>query len=242
MIKLIRKSDQFNDIIFGGRFYANKPVFNGKENVKPYSNIYYWSNGYVKEDCEFGLHPHEGFEIMTFLFDGKIEHYDTESKVWTPLHPGDFQIIQSNSGIKHQEKISKGSRAFQIWFDPNFREAVKLVPSYIDYHAHSFPTIQENGIEIIQYLGKGSSATALTPNLSIKKLMFNSKTHTEIILNELMCYTFYVLKGKGVIGDHEINTDDALRISNELKLSIDFEGELFYIENPAQLDYEPIWE
>jgi redox-sensitive bicupin YhaK (pirin superfamily) len=82
--------------------------------VKPYSSLYYWSNGYVMEQCEFGLHPHKGFEIMTFLFEGTIEHYDTATKVWTPLNAGDFQIIQSNSGIQHQEKITKGSRAFQV--------------------------------------------------------------------------------------------------------------------------------
>jgi len=50
---------------------------------------------------------------MTFIFEGTVEHYDTLTKVWTPLKAGDFQIIQSNSGIRHQEKLSKDSRAFQ---------------------------------------------------------------------------------------------------------------------------------
>lgn len=241
MIQIIKKSEQFNDVIFGGKFHANKPVFNGKSNVKPYSSLFYWSNGYVNENCEFGLHPHEGFEIMTFLFEGKIEHYDTATKVWTPLNAGDFQIIQSNSGIQHQEKVAKNSRAFQIWFDPNFYEAVKLTPSYIDYHGKDFQAKDEDGISTLTYIGKGSSAKALTPNLSIKKLNFNEPTKTTLMLNETMSYTFYVLNGKGFVENQNIEIDDAIKISNEDKLEIDFQGELFYIETPTTLEYKPVW-
>jgi redox-sensitive bicupin YhaK (pirin superfamily) len=241
MVQLIRKSEQFNDVIFGGRFQVNKPVYNGKTNVKPYSSLFYWSNGYVNDRCEFGLHPHEGFEIMTFLFEGTIEHYDTETRVWTPLNAGDFQIIQSNSGIQHQEKITEGSRAFQIWFDPNFYEAVKQTPSYLDFHSKNFQPIQENGITTLTYVGKGSVAKALTPNLTIKKLTFEKQTKTNIELDETMSYTFYVLNGKGLADSQIIEKDDALRISNATKLEIDFQGELFFIETPTTLNYKPIW-
>jgi redox-sensitive bicupin YhaK (pirin superfamily) len=241
MIQIIKKSEQFNDVIFGGKFHANKPVYNGKSNVKPYSSLFYWSNGYVNDNCEFGLHPHEGFEIMTFLFEGTIEHYDTATKVWTPLNAGDFQIIQSNSGIQHQEKIAKNSRAFQIWFDPNFYEAVKLTPSYIDYHSKDFIAIKIDGITTLNYIGKDSSAKALTPNLTIKKLTFDKQTKKEIALNESMSYTFYVLNGQGLAENQSIEKDDAIRISNTTNLQIDFQGELFYIETPTTLDYKPIW-
>ncbi len=241
MIQIIKKSEQFNDVIFGGKFHANKPVYNGKINVKPYSSLYYWSNGYVNENCEFGLHPHEGFEIMTFLFDGTIEHYDTATKVWTPLNAGDFQIIQSNSGIQHQEKVAKNSRAFQIWFDPNFYETIKLIPSYIDYHSNDFQAKDENGISTLTYIGDGSTVKALTPNLTIKKLKFNEPTNISLNLNETMSYTFYVLSGKGFADNQNIEIDDAIRISNADKLEIDFQGELFYIETPTTLEYKPAW-
>jgi redox-sensitive bicupin YhaK (pirin superfamily) len=241
MILIIKKSEQYNDVIFGGRFNANKPVFNGKSNIKPYSSLFYWSNGYVLDDCEFGLHPHEGFEIMTFLFEGNISHYDTATKDWTSLKAGDFQIIQSNSGIRHQEKVSKGSRAFQIWFDPNFHEAVKLEPSYIDFPGENFHYTVEKGILTLTYIGNESPAKTLTPNLSIKKLLFEKKTKTEIPLNENMSYTFYVLNGKGFAHNHKIQRDDAIRISDASSLEIDFQGELFLIETPTKLEYKPIW-
>lgn len=241
MIQVIKKTEQFNDVIFGGRFHANKPVFNGKSNVMPYSCLYYWSNGYVNEQCEFGLHPHEGFEIMTFLFEGTIEHYDTASKIWTPLNAGDFQIIQSNCGIQHREKVFKNSRAFQIWFDPNFRETVKLSPSYIDYASKDFSPKIENNIKTLNYIGEGSKAKAITPNLAIKKLIFEEQTQKSIPLKEDMSYTFYVLNGKGIVEKQSIEQDDAIRVSNASTLEIDFRGELFLIELPTNLDYRPIW-
>lgn len=242
MIRVIKKSEQFNDVIFGGRFHANKPVFQGKSNVKPYSSLFYWSNGYVDDKCEFGLHPHEGFEIMTFLFDGKISHYDTQTQVWTDLEAGDFQIIQSNSGIRHQERISEGSRAFQIWFDPNFYQAVQQTPAYVDYRGKDFKPQLENGISTLTYIGEGSKAKALTPHLTIKKLIFNEKTVKNIPLNEKSSYTFYVLKGSGMIENNAVNPDDAVRISDAMALNIDFEGELFYIETPTVLPYKAVWE
>jgi len=241
MILLIKKSEQYNDVIFGGRFHANKPVYNGQNNIKPYSNMFYWSNGYVNEACEFGLHPHEGFEIMTFLFEGTIEHYDTATRVWTPLNAGDFQIIQSNSGIQHQEKVTKGSRAFQIWFDPNYHVAVKLTPSYIDYHAKDFQPKNQEGILTTTYVGDESIAKSLTPGLRIKKLTVAEKLKTTLVLNDANCYTFYVLNGQGTIDGKQVERDDALRIFNALELEIDFQGELFYIETPDQLDYKPVW-
>jgi quercetin 2,3-dioxygenase len=117
MIQILKKEEQFNRTIFNGNFVANKPVANGvQDNVKPYSSLFYWSHARAIDQCEFGLHPHEGFEIMTFILEGNVAHYDTATKVWTPLETGDFQVIQSNSGIQHQERINKGTRNFQIWF------------------------------------------------------------------------------------------------------------------------------
>nr|MCU0327912.1 hypothetical protein [Chitinophagales bacterium] len=74
-----------------------------------------------------------------------------------------------------------------------------------------------------------------------KKLIFKEQTKTSLNLNETMSYTFYVLNGKGWADHQPIETDDAIRISNHNTLEIDFQGELFYIETPSNLDYKPIW-
>lgn len=242
MIQIQKKSEQFNRTIFDGKFVSNKPVASGFTNaVSPYSNIFYWSHAVALDDCEFGLHPHEGFEIMTFVLEGTTAHFDTASKIWTPLKAGDFQVIQSNKGISHQEKISKGARVFQIWFDPNFDKSLKEIPNYHDYHGKDFQPVIENGIRTINYIGDQSDAFAMTPNLIIKKLIFDSETKLRLQLEKSCSYTFYVLKGSGLVNDEQIIKDDAIRISDTENFDLEFNGELFYIQTSSQLDYKSVW-
>jgi redox-sensitive bicupin YhaK (pirin superfamily) len=118
---------------------------------------------------------------MTFILDKQVTHFDTASKVRTPLETGEFQVIQFNTGIQHQERISKGiSSSFQIWFDPNFQEAVKQNP-YVDYHTNDFETVIENEIETVTYVGGHSKAFAMTPHLKIKKITFNNQKKTHLV-------------------------------------------------------------
>ncbi len=242
MTQIQKKSEQFNTTIFNGRFVVNKPVASGfSKTVAPYSNLFYWSHAVALEDCEFGLHPHEGFEIITFILDGQVTHFDTASKIWTPLETGDFQVIQSNKGIQHQERIAKGTRSFQIWFDPNFHEAIKQNPAYVDYHSKDFETVIENEIKTITYVGEHSKAFVMTPHLTIKKLIFDKQTKTSLQLDSNCSYTFYVLSGSGLADNQEIAKDDAIRLSNTQKLDIDFTGELFYIQTSTQLNYKQVW-
>ncbi|MDV7696002.1 pirin family protein [Chryseobacterium soli] len=242
MIQIQKKSEQFNTTIFNGRFVVNKPVASGFSTaIAPYSNLFYWSHAIALEDCEFGLHPHEGFEIMTFILEGEVTHFDTASKVWTPLGAGDFQVIQSNKGIQHQERISKGTSSFQIWFDPNFYEAIKQEPVYVDYHSRDFETLSENEIKTTTYIGGNSKVFARTPRLIIKKFAFDHQTKISLQLDNNSSYTFYVLRGSGLADNQKITKDDAIRLSNTQQLDIDFTGELFCIQTPTQLDYKPVW-
>jgi hypothetical protein len=78
--------------------------------------------------------------------------------------------------------------------------------------------------------------------LTIKKLTFDKQTKKEIALNASMSYTFYVLNGKGLADNQAIEKDDAIRISNTTNLQIDFQGDLFYIETPTEIEYKPIWQ
>ena len=83
-----------------------------------------------------GLHPHKGFEIITFVLSGSIKHYDTLINEWIELNQGDVQIIKSRSGIYHSEFL-KNSSIFQIWFDPNINESISKKAEYKDYKSSS---------------------------------------------------------------------------------------------------------
>lgn len=74
------RDQQHNVALFGGRLHENKPV-----QGELYSNLLYWAHVVAPHDGEFGMHPHEGIEILTFVLEGALEHFDTATDVWTPL-------------------------------------------------------------------------------------------------------------------------------------------------------------
>ena len=74
--------------------------------MKPYSNLFYWAHAWSDKGSLIGEHPHKAFEILSFVLEGDIEHYDSKLRGWKPLQKGDVQIIRAGSGISHAEKIN----------------------------------------------------------------------------------------------------------------------------------------
>jgi len=245
MNQVLEKADQYNTTKFHGKLVVNKPVMHDiNSEVDPYSNLYYWSHSLAFDDCEFELHPHKGFEIITFIFEGQVTHFDTASNVWTPLHKDDFQIIQTGSGIQHAEKISNGTRSFQIWFDPNFNEAIKNKPAYKYYHGSDFEAIQENDIEIIDYVGGKSDVKLATDGVFIKKIKAQDISNYDFDLDPDSQYAFYVLSGNMIVNGLPVLENDVVKVSRETNADITFNGagEIFIIQIPLKLAYKVIWE
>ena len=122
----------------------------------PYSNLFYWAHARAVKDSTIGLHPHQGFEICSFVLQGEIRHYDTNMKEWRPLQAGGVQIIRAGNGISHSEWMGKDAEMFQIWFDPNLQKTIAQPASYDDYKATDFPINTQNGTQITTLAGVGS--------------------------------------------------------------------------------------
>lgn len=241
MVQLIRKKEQVGATMFGGNFITNKPVAQGPKAASlPYSSLFYWSHARATGPVEFGLHPHKGFEIMSFVWEGENIHYDTSSQKWTPLAAGQFQVIQSGSGLQHAEKISTGTRSFQIWFDPNFAHSLQQTPSYSDYNPNNWSTVIEDGFTVRYYIGGNSPAKAATEGVTIKTYT-TAQDHTQTIsLDADTSYHLYVLNGKAQIGDALAETDDSIKIAGPSKVTISLKADtlLFIIQLPTQPSYE----
>ena len=79
-IEIIPKDQQASGQFNGGQIIENKPIGFPQDggNVRPYSNLFYWAYAEAVEESTIGLHPHQGFEIMSFVLKGAIRHYDTK--------------------------------------------------------------------------------------------------------------------------------------------------------------------
>ena len=154
--QIFRKRDQANGAFDGGKIMENKPIGFPQEGglLRPYSNLFYWAHAWTPgEQSLIGEHPHQGFEIMSFVLKGSLKHYDSKLKDWKTLEEGDAQIIRAGNGITHAELVNDHSEFFQIWMDPNLEYTLSKEASYDDYKSSEFPRVKElNGIDAKIYM------------------------------------------------------------------------------------------
>jgi quercetin 2,3-dioxygenase len=94
-----------------------------------------------------GPHPHRGFETVTIVYEGGLDHQDSAGRGGT-IGPGDVQWMTAGAGVLHQEFHSsaftkKGGvfRVMQLWL--NLPAAQKLVaPRYQEIKAASIPVVE----------------------------------------------------------------------------------------------------
>ena len=238
-LKYFPKSKQQIVPLFDGKFTENKPIpFPDRNGSQAYSNLFYWAHLEAHETGEFPLHPHEGFEIMTFVFKGSLEHYDTATRVWTPLEAGGVQVIQAGSGVEHAERITKGSELFQIWFDPDFSISLKQTAQYQDYAKALFQLNRSKGIEVLHYLGKESPVKNITEQIDISKMSF-AKGRFHLEFDPKSVYSMYLLNGSLELNTQQIEQDGFVicQKMEGLDVSVEDKAELFIIQSPLNIPY-----
>lgn len=55
-----------------------------------------------KEPRGVGVHPHRGFETVTIVYHGKVQHHDSRGNAGI-IGPGDIQWMTAGAGILHKE-------------------------------------------------------------------------------------------------------------------------------------------
>ncbi len=96
----------------------------------------------------FPAHPHRGFETVTYMLDGHMQHKDNHGNTGD-LGPGDVQWMSAARGIVHSEmpQQSEGRmRGFQLWLNLPAREKMKPA-AYRDIDASEIPLV--DGAKVI---------------------------------------------------------------------------------------------
>lgn len=142
-----------------------------------------------------GPHPHRGFEPITFLFSGGIEHRDSHGNHGV-LSSGDVQWMTAGRGIVHSERASKDFVAsggtlelVQLWV--NLPKKDKMTQArYQDIKNVQIPVIskQQDAVKIRviagDFEGKTGPANTFTPLTALHVSMkANSETTLEIAKN-----------------------------------------------------------
>jgi redox-sensitive bicupin YhaK (pirin superfamily) len=95
--------------------------------------------------------PHKGFEILTYLMEGHMEHTDSQGNHGL-LQPGDVQLLRTGRGSMHYENNQrtldgKGDtmHKVQLWINLPGRKK-QLTPSYQHIPSYQLPTISLDNV------------------------------------------------------------------------------------------------
>ncbi|RUQ91124.1 pirin family protein [Legionella septentrionalis] len=108
----------------------------------------------------FPAHPHRGFETITYMLEGQMEHRDNHGHHGI-IGPGDVQWMTAGRGIIHSEmpKQSQGRLSgLQVWL--NLPAAHKYdPPRYQEYTSAQFPLEQTADVHVKVIAGKTNNGT-----------------------------------------------------------------------------------
>lgn len=97
----------------------------------------------------FPAHPHRGFNTLTYIIDGEMEHTDSMGNTGN-LGAGGAQWMKAASGVIHSEMPKQEDgllRGFQLWI--NLPAANKMdAPEYQEYPAEAFPVLEKSGYRV----------------------------------------------------------------------------------------------
>src|SRR5512132_4141990 len=92
-----------------------------------------------------GEHPHRGFETVTIVYQGEVEHRDSTGNKGR-IGPGDVQWMTAASGIVHEEMhgrefTAKGGTMEMVQLWVNLPAKLKMTPpGYQDIVSPAIPT------------------------------------------------------------------------------------------------------
>ena len=162
----------------------------------------------------FPSHPHRGFETITYMLEGHMEHKDHMGNVGD-LQQGDVQWMTAGAGIIHSEmpKQTQGRlRGFQVWLNLPARDKMQA-PSYRDIAAAQIPVYRDGDLQINAIAGNLKAA-----NMDLNGAVTNTGTEPGFLdisfpaaaqirsfaVPENHTVLLYVFEGELLVGDDKV--------------------------------------
>jgi quercetin 2,3-dioxygenase len=199
-----------------------------------------------------GWHPHRGFETVTVVYDGGVDHEDSAGNQGS-IGPGDVQWMTAGSGVLHKELhgrdyARRGGRfeMLQLWV--NLPAKSKLAaPNYQTLLARQIPSVdltQEGGsVRVIagEFEGVKGPARTFTP-INLLDLRLRSGHRLLLDLRDGYTAALFILKGRVVVNGEESADQNELVVFERKgdKVSIEATADaIVFVLNGQPID-EPI--
>lgn len=168
-----------------------------------------------------GQHPHRGFETVTIVYQGELEHLDSTGSGGR-IGPGDVQWMTAGAGILHEEfhsrqfaKTGGTLEMIQLWVNLPAKDKM-TVPGYQSIVADRIPSIDlpagAGKVRVIagHYAGEQGPAHTFTP-IDVWDVRLNAEHDATLTLPEGRTLALVVLRGQiRVNGDEQAVSDGQL--------------------------------
>ncbi|HDL6872692.1 TPA: pirin family protein [Yersinia enterocolitica] len=164
-----------------------------------------------------GQHPHRGFETVTIVYDGEVEHRDSTGKGGI-IGPGDVQWMTAGGGILHEEfhsdAFAKRGGAFemvQLWVNLPAKDKM-TAPGYQAIRNETIPQVAlpegAGSLRVIAgyYAGKNGPANTFSP-LNVWDIRLNQGKSAEFSLPDGWNTALIVLRGTVQVNGDAIARD-----------------------------------
>ena len=197
-------------------------------------------------------HPHRGFETVTIVYQGEVEHKDNAGNAGK-IGPGDVQWMTAARGILHEEMhgaefTRKGGtlEMIQLWVNLPAKDKM-TPPRYQENVNKDIPvvTLKDKGgiVRVIagEYAGKTGPAQTFTP-IDLWDIRLNKGHTLDLQLPEAFTTSLLILKGTvQVNGMEKINSREMVLFARDGEhISVEATSDsVFMVLNGEPID-EPI--
>ncbi len=154
----------------------------------------------------FPDHPHRGFEAMTYMLDGGMQHADNLGNKST-VTAGGLQRFTAGKGIIHSEMPSGKAHGIQLWI--NLPKRLKqMQPSYQQVDAADVHVDSNDGVTVRTVVGEGSPTQLKTEVLYLDISLKSESLYQQSIPKGSRGFV-YILEGEVKLNHEMLQASEA---------------------------------
>lgn len=204
-----------------------------------YDPFVLWDNFNIGPERGFPTHPHRGFEAITYMFSGSIEHKDNLGNQST-VTTGGAQRFTAGRGIEHSEMPDSqvNSHGIQLWI--NLAKDLKSIePGYQQVDKENIPVKEIEGGRISIIVGDESPVKLQTPVRYLNVNLNKNAVLTEPVPDDFRGFV-YLLNGDLKINNENVKQREAFFFEGIEELNIEALSESQFMLCMGKPHREPI--